>query len=67
MTPWPTFRMSFRGFQKAYPNGTVFLNKPSGNPFLLLLDFVTEAAFSLGIAKQHREESAGDGQHVPLR
>lgn len=56
MTPWPTFRMSFRGFQKAYPEGTVFLNKPSSNPFLMLLDFVTEAAFSLGIAKQHREE-----------
>jgi len=56
MKPWPTFRMSFRGFQKAYPTGEVFLNKPSSNPFLRLLDMVTDAAFSMGIDKQHREE-----------
>ena len=56
MKPWPTFRMSFRGFQKAYPHGKVFLNKPSANPLLRLLDLVIETAFSLGIARQHREE-----------
>lgn len=33
MRPWPTFRMTFRGFQKAYPDGTVFLNKPPSNNF----------------------------------
>ena len=27
MEPWPTFRMSFRAFEKAYPEGEVFLNK----------------------------------------
>ena len=56
MKPWPTFRMSFRGFRKAYPDGKVFLNKPSSNPLLRLFDMVTEMAFSLGIARQHREE-----------
>jgi hypothetical protein len=56
MKPWPTFRMSFRGFQKAYPEGEVFLNAPSSNPFLRLLDMVTDAVFSMGISRQHREE-----------
>ena len=55
MTPWPTFRMTFRGFQKAYPKGTVFLNKPSSNPFLYLLDFAMELAFTATIAKHHTE------------
>jgi hypothetical protein len=55
MKPWPTFRMSFRGFQKAYPEGTVFLNKPSANPLLRLFDMVTETVFSAGIARQHNE------------
>lgn len=55
MQPWPTFRMSFRGFQKAYPDGEVFLNKPSSNPFLRLFDTFTETVFASGIAKQHQE------------
>lgn len=55
MTPWPTFRMTFRGFQKAYPDGRVFLNKPSSNPLLRLFDMFTETVFSAGIARQHRE------------
>jgi hypothetical protein len=56
MTPWPTFRMSFRGFEKAYPDGLVYLNKPSSNPFLRVLDMLTDPAFSIGISRQHREE-----------
>jgi hypothetical protein len=56
MQPWPTFRMSFQGFQKAYPEGEVFLNPPSSNPFLRLLDMVTDPAFSIGIGQQHRQE-----------
>ncbi|MEM7026026.1 MAG: DUF3179 domain-containing (seleno)protein [Pseudomonadota bacterium] len=55
MQPWPTFRMTFRGFQKAYPEGTVFLNKPSPNPLLRLFDMFTETVFSAGIARQHNE------------
>lgn len=55
MRAWPTFRMTFRGFQKAYPNGTVFLNKPPSNPFLYLLDFAMEIAFTATIDKHHKE------------
>lgn len=57
MKPWPSFRMSFRGFEKAYPDGMVFLNKPSSNPFLRLFDMVTDLAFSIGINRQHREDA----------
>ena len=56
MTPWPTFRMSFRGFQKAYPDGTVFIKKPSRNPLVRLFDFATGIALSVGIAIQHRAD-----------
>ena len=55
MKPWPTFRMTFRGFQKAYPDGTVFLNKLPSNPLLRLFDMAMEMGFSWGIAKQHEE------------
>jgi len=55
MTPWPTFRMSFRGFEKAYPDGQVYLNKPSANPLLRLFDMAMEIAFSSGIVRQHQE------------
>lgn len=55
MRPWPTFRMTFRGFQKAYPQGTVYLNKPPSNPLLWLFDLVLETLFSASIDRQHRE------------
>jgi hypothetical protein len=55
MKPWPTFRMSFRGFQKAYPEGTVFLNKPSSNLLIRLFDFAMDTAFTSGIIRQHNE------------
>jgi len=55
MKPWPTFRMTFRTFQKAYPNGTVFLNKPSSNLLLRLFDMATEMIFAASIARQHNE------------
>jgi hypothetical protein len=55
MKAWPTFRMTFRGFQKAYPEGTVFLNKPSANPLLRVFDMFSETVFSAGIARQHNE------------
>ncbi|WP_377190552.1 DUF3179 domain-containing (seleno)protein [Ruegeria meonggei] len=57
MKPWPTYRMSFRGFQKAFPEGEVFLNKPSPNPLLRLLDMVTEITFGWGISRQHQEDA----------
>ena len=55
MRPWPTFRMTFRGFQKAYPEGTVFVNKPPSNPILYLFDMVLEMLFSFSIERQHHE------------
>jgi hypothetical protein len=55
MAPWPTFRMTFRGFEKAYPSGQVFLNKPSANPLLRVFDLVAEILFSYGIGRQHDE------------
>jgi hypothetical protein len=55
MRPWPTFRMTFRGFQKAYPEGTVFVNKPPANPILYLIDLVLEMLFTASIDRQHRE------------
>jgi hypothetical protein len=56
MKPWPTFRMTLRAFEKAYPDGQVFLNKPPANPLLRIFDFITDNAFSYGITRQHREE-----------
>jgi hypothetical protein len=55
MKPWPTFQMTFRGFQKAYPHGTVFINKPPSNPVLYLFDMVLEMLFASSIDRQHRE------------
>ena len=57
MKPWPTYRMTFRGFQKAFPDGEVFLNRPSSNPLLRLLDTVTEITFGWGIGRQHQEDA----------
>jgi len=55
MKAWPTFRMTFRGFEKAYPEGTVFLNKPSSNLLVRVFDMAMEVAFSSGIVRQHQE------------
>ena len=56
MKTWPSFRMTFRGFQKAYPEGTVFINKPVANPILRLLDMISTPIFISGIARQHRQD-----------
>lgn len=57
MTPWPTFRMTFRGFQKAYPDGTVYINRPTTNPLLKILDTAQDMMFTWGIRAQHRIEA----------
>jgi len=54
MKPWPTFRMTMRGFARAYPDGTVFINRPSANPVLRLFDLAIETVFSSEISRQHR-------------
>lgn len=55
MSPWPTFRMTFRGFAKAFPDGEVFINPPSANPLLRAFDSIIDKAFTSEIARQHRE------------
>jgi hypothetical protein len=55
MRNWPTFRMSFRGFAKAYPEGTVFLNKPSEILLLRLFDMAVDVVYVPGIIRQHNE------------
>lgn len=60
MQQWPTFRMTMRGFEKAYPNGSVFLNKIvpfRKSPLLFLLDHVVEAVFLWGTVPHHTNES----------
>ncbi len=57
MKPWPTFRMTFRGFEKAYPEGTVYINTPSTNPLLKILDTAQDMMFTWGIRAQHRIEA----------
>lgn len=57
MKMWPTFRMTFRAFQKAFPEGEVFINKPPANPILRLLDLGTEITFGWGVGRQHQESA----------
>lgn len=48
MQEWPTFRMPFKAFEKAYPEGKVFLNKIvpfRKNPLLFLFDHFVEIVF----------------------
>jgi hypothetical protein len=60
MPQWPTCRMTFRAFQKAYPDGTVFLNKIPPfrqNPLLYLLDHIVEGIMLWGTVPHHTNES----------
>jgi len=48
MQEWPTFRMPFKAFAKAFPEGKVFLNKITPfrkNPILFLFDHFVEIVF----------------------
>ncbi|MAG34381.1 MAG: hypothetical protein CL908_26190 [Deltaproteobacteria bacterium] len=59
MQAWPTFRMSFRGFKRAYPEGTVFLNPIASvlkNPLLALFDRGVELAFLNSLIPHHNTE-----------
>ncbi|MEH6581182.1 MAG: DUF3179 domain-containing (seleno)protein [Halioglobus sp.] len=60
MEQWPTYRMTFRGFEKAFPNGEVFVNRICSfwqNPFLFLFDHMVEMAFLLITVPHHKQES----------
>jgi hypothetical protein len=60
MQEWPTFRMPFWAFAKAYPNGKVFLNKIvpiARNPVLWLWDHIVEIVFLWATVSHHRTQS----------
>ena len=48
--------MTFRGFEKAFPDGSVFLYPPSRNPLLKVLDTAQDMMFTWGVTTQHRVE-----------
>ena len=57
MAHWPTYRMTFRTFQKAYPSGEVFLNRITpfmSNPFLWIFDHFVDALFYLVVSAHDR-------------
>lgn len=59
MQPWPTFRMTFRGFERAFPDGEVFLNPIKGfweNPLLFFFDNLVEMIFLWGTVPHHNNE-----------
>ena len=59
MQEWPTFRMPFKAFAKAYPQGKVFLNKIpkfSENPLVCLFDHFVEVVFLWGIVPHDRTQ-----------
>ena len=60
MQEWPTFRMPFKAFAKAYPDGQVFLNKIpkfSENPIMCLFDHAVELVFLWGTVPHDRTQS----------
>ncbi|MEH6581199.1 MAG: DUF3179 domain-containing (seleno)protein [Halioglobus sp.] len=60
MQQWPTYRMPLRAFEKAFPDGEVFLNKiPSfwKNPLLCMFDHVVEWAVIVVVAIHDTQES----------
>ncbi len=60
MAPWPTFRMSFRAFEQAFPDGEVFLNKIKTfreNPLLCVFDNIVEAIFLWAVTSHHNSHT----------
>lgn len=59
MQEWPSWRMPLWAFEKAYPDGEVFVNpRPRWfeNPFASAYDLMIEMLFTTGISYQHRFE-----------
>ena len=59
MQEWPTFRMPFKAFAEAYPQGKVFLNKIvpfRKNPILFLFDHFVEIVFLWATVSHDRTE-----------
>lgn len=60
MQEWPTFRMPFKAFAKAYPQGKVFLNKIpkfTRNPVMFLFDHLVEIVFLWATVPHDRTQS----------
>ena len=60
MQQWPTFRMPFSAYAKAYPDGKIFLNKIvpfTKNPVLWLWDNIVEIVFLWATVSHHRTQS----------
>ena len=60
MQELPTYRMPFKAFAKAYPEGKVFLNKIpkfTSNPLLFLFDHFVEIVFLWGTIPHDRTTS----------
>lgn len=60
MQEWPTYRMPFKAFAKAYPEGKVFLNKIpkfTKNPLLFFFDHFVELVFLWGTVPHDRTQS----------
>ena len=60
MQRWPTWRMSFRGFQKAWPEGQVFVNvvpRFRDNPLLFIVDNLVEFIFRVALTAHHHSEA----------
>lgn len=59
MQPWPTYRMTLRGFAKAFPDGQVYLNPIVPflrNPLLCVFDNIVEMIFLWGTVPHHHSE-----------
>lgn len=59
MPEWPSFRMPLWAFEKAFPQGKVFLNPIPGffeNPFLAIYDRLMHMIFTHGISDQAKKE-----------
>ena len=59
MPEWPSYRMPLEAFERAFPQGMVFLNPIPGffeNPFLAVYDRLMHMIFTHGIADQARKE-----------
>ncbi len=60
MPEWPSFRMPLWAFEKAFPDGEVFLNpipRFLENPFLAIYDPIMHLIFSWGITQQEKKEA----------
>ena len=67
MKPWPTFRMSFRSFQKAYPEGSVFSEQALPEPIIAPFRLGHGHCIHIGDYSAAQRGEAVDGQYDPLR